>query len=113
MHLYPEIFVNIEKCFSSLSGIGQKWALGRKPYIVTFEVGFDEIEWLTFYDDIDDYKTDAQDKLELKKKLIQWSYYRMQDAPDNNCLERFFYLKKSYFIRPNSIISCEPVNFSS
>jgi hypothetical protein len=106
IHRYPEFLLKIEDCFPSLTGLGHDWATERKPYIITFSVPFEKIEWYTFYDRIEDYHADSNTRLEVKKKLVQWSYLRMRNS-DSYYSDQYIYISEKSVVEPQEIIKCE------
>jgi len=111
VHRHPEFLWNIqewvsEQRFPSLSELGQDWATERKPYIITFSVPFEKIEWYTFYGKIEDYHADSISRIKVKKELLRWAYYRMRDS-DEHCSERIIYISPKSVVEPQEIIKYE------
>lgn len=105
---YPEIIANIVKCFTALSGIGREWAVGRKPYVVTFAVNLEKIAWFTFYQSVDEQNEDLTTHIRLKKKLLRLSYNRIHNGAGSSSAECLF-LSENSIVEPNEIIRFTPL----
>ncbi|WP_131080203.1 hypothetical protein [Clostridioides difficile] len=72
VHEKPEILCNLSKAFNN-KNISEKWKnnIHNKCYSVKFKVRLEELEWYTFYDNIEEYKKDYTKKDLIRNELVE------------------------------------------
>ncbi|WP_425446651.1 hypothetical protein [Dethiothermospora halolimnae] len=111
VHLRPEIIYDIAQLGSNPYDFERMWIQNNKPYLIKFNAPVEYFTYYSFYGDIDEFKEDYGDKMELKKWLVKnallvnWEYYNFGECPH----EIMAYLKPEVSIPFKLITDIQPI----
>lgn len=111
VHLRPEIIYDIAQLGSNPYDFERIWIQNNKPYLIKFNAPIEYFTYYSFYGDIDEFKEDYTDKMELKRWLVKnallviWEYYNFGECPH----EIMAYLKPEVYIPFKLITDIRPI----
>lgn len=111
VHLRPEIIYDLAKLGSKPYEFEHGWTVKAKPYSIKFNAPLEYFTYYSFYRDIDEFKDDYTEKIELKRWLVKnallvvQEYYHFEKYPD----EILAYLKPEVSIPVNLITDIQPI----
>lgn len=111
VHLRPEIIYDIAQLGNNPYDFERMWIQNNKPYLIKFNAPIEYFTYYSFYGDMDEFKEDYTDKMELKKWLVKnallvnWEYYNFGECPH----EIMAYLKPEVSIPFKLIADIQPI----
>lgn len=111
VHLRPEIIYDLAQLGSKPHEFERGWIVKAKPYAIKFSAPIEYFTYYSFYHDINEFKDDYTEKIELKKWLVKnallvvWEYYHYERYPD----EIMAYLKPEVSIPVNLITDIQSI----
>jgi integrase len=88
VHLRTEIIYALALLGRESHVFERKWIEDNKPYVIKFNAPLEYFTYYSFYGDIESFKDDYIDKIELKKWLVKtallvvWECYHYDQCPD-------------------------------
>lgn len=104
----PEFMQNLTEVIPSLKRLESKWIEKSKSYIITLLAEINQFQWFSFYDSEVVYDNDKEQKLQLKKWLINNAIDCIINCSSSSS-GIIAYMNFNATISPNQIIMCKEI----